>query len=184
MQNEPSDVRGALELVATDFEPSPPPTDSIIRKGKRRRAVQYLLYGAGAVSVTAITFTSIAIVGGAGDDDSVPAENHVGLDVSTSDESEPTRGAGLSGVLEGQIREGIACFTIDGMPVVWPKGYSATLSDESELQLRNADGKVAAVPGNRLQLSGGAPSQDYEFSSQCVTGSMYFIAGTVTVLPE
>ena len=66
---------------------------------------------------------------------------------------------------------------------VWPAGYRATLDDD-RLSLEDADGKVVAVDGNHVRVSGGAmPAGDYA-SEPCLpdSGDVFVVQSDLTVV--
>lgn len=71
------------------------------------------------------------------------------------------------------------CLSLDvygiEVPVIWPEGYSIV---DDPVRLLDADGKVAAKPGDRLLLHG---RQSEEEGAACVNEGEPFVATDVSV---
>jgi hypothetical protein len=52
--------------------------------------------------------------------------------------------------LGASVRSGFACFTMDGVPVVWPAGYSAVRQADGKLEVREKAGRLLRTGGTQL----------------------------------
>jgi len=51
--------------------------------------------------------------------------------------------------LGSSVRSGFACFTMDGVPVAWPAGYSAVKGANGTLEVRDEAGQVLPTGGTQ-----------------------------------
>ena len=68
--------------------------------------------------------------------------------------------AALSGVL---VRDPSGCLRVNGIAIVWPAGYTASVLDDGIVVVLNGDGREAARTGMNVELGGGgsaAPEGD------------------------
>ena len=48
------------------------------------------------------------------------------------------------------VRAGFACFTLSGVPVSWPQGYSAVRGADGKLAVRETSGRLLRTGGTQL----------------------------------
>ena len=53
-------------------------------------------------------------------------------------------------LLASSVRSGFACFTMAGVPVIWPRGFSAVRTADGTLEVRDRSGRVVRTGGARF----------------------------------
>ena len=75
------------------------------------------------------------------------------------------------------------CVTLDGLPTVWPKGFSAARDSSGRVTVRDAAGDPVAREGDSIRTDGGlatGPSEGLE----CVAGlaKVVYVQGKIEVV--
>jgi hypothetical protein len=148
-----SQVRDMLDSHADALAWEQPPYPQLRRSGLRRRRLRDGALGASAIALIAGAFFAVHVTGGPGDvTAAVQPAATLPVDSDGWDPSQPAMAALRAGELTVSVRDGVACYQLDGEPVAWPTGFRA---QPGTLALLNDKGQVVAMPGQRVAFGGG-----------------------------
>lgn len=170
-------IRDALHAVAQEFPAATPPdldtitatstqtTPAPLTPRRRRRRLTLIATVAAVVAIIAGGSTALVIFNG-GDNTTAGPGGEFSLNTDPPQNGGPQASYGPT-VLRAKRIDNYACFSIHGVAIIWPHGYTATTED-GKLALRDKTGAIVAITGQTITAVGGFGPNNEEPFPPCV----------------